>query len=332
MRSLKLSVLDLSLIPSGASSRQALANTLDLAKLAERLGFTRYWLSEHHNSEGLASAAPEILSAAVAQATERIRVGAGGIMLPNHSSLKVAENFRLLESLYPGRIDLSLGRAPGTDPLAAHLLRRSMSERDTFPEQLAELLAFLGEGFPKKHPYAKIAASPVDAGSPALWMLSSSGYGAQAAAQLGLGLAFAHHIHPEPAVPSLRHYLQNFVPSARLEAPQALICVAAVCADSTVEAERLATSFDLVRLRIEQNKGGKFPSPEEAAAYPYEAFEQQRILENRARFFVGTAESVRRQIMALAGEAGVSEVMVLTMVHDHQARRHSYELLAEAFQ
>jgi luciferase family oxidoreductase group 1 len=327
-----LSVLDLSLVPSGSSGRQALLNTLDLAQLADRLGYTRYWLSEHHNSVGLASSAPEILIGHVAGATRRLRVGSGGIMLPNHSSLKVAESFRMLEALHPGRIDLGLGRAPGTDMLTAQALRRSVMGRDTFPAQLDELLGFFSNHFPAGHPYERIIAVPEDAPSPPLWMLSSSGYGAQVAAQLGLGLAFAHHIHPDPAVGSMRFYREHFQPSAQFPKPQSILCVAAVCADSQAEAERLASSFDLVRLRIEQGRGGKFPSVEEAASYPYEAAEQQRIAENRARFFVGTPEKLRAEMTALAAEAGAEEVMVLTMVHDHQARRHSYERLAEAFE
>lgn len=330
MGPIKLSVLDLSPVSSGSSGRQALLNTLDLARLADRLGYTRYWMAEHHNSPGLASSVPEILIGHVADVTAHIRVGSGGIMLPNHSSLKVAETFRVLEALHPGRIDLGLGRAPGTDMLTAQALRRPAT-RDSFPQQLGELLAFLGGGFPEGHPYQPIIAIPEDAPSPQLWMLSSSGYGAQVAAELGMGLAFAHHINPDPAVAALRLYQQSFKPSAQFQGPQSILAVAAVCAEDQAEAERLAGSFDLVRLRIEQGRSGKFPSVEEAAAYPYGAAEQQRIRENRARFFVGTPDLLKTRITALAGEAGVEEVMVLTMAHDHGARLRSYGLLAEAF-
>ena len=330
--SIALSILDLSLVPSGSTGRLALLNTLDLARLADDLGYTRYWLSEHHNSPGLASSVPEVLIGHVADATSRIRVGSGGIMLPNHSSLKVAETFRFLEALHPGRIDLGLGRAPGTDRLTAQALRRTRVDRDTFPTQMEELLGFLGRGFPAGHPYEQIIAVPEDAPSPQLWMLSSSGYGAQVAAKLGLGLAFAHHIHPDPCAAVMRLYQQSFQPSQTyFKMPQSIVCAAAVCAETTAEAERLASSFDLVRLFIEQGRRGKFPSPEEAAAFPYEAAEQERILANRGRFFVGTPDKVKNDIVALAKEAGAAEVMVLTMVHDHQARRRSYEMLAEAF-
>src|SRR5665213_1565372 len=212
MPSLKLSVLDLSLVPSGQSGRQALLNTLNLAQKAEELGYTRYWLSEHHNSVGLASARPEILIGHVADATRRLRVGAGGIMLPNHSALAVAESFRLLEALHPGRIDLGLGRAPGTDALTAQALRRMPIGPDNFPQQMDELLGLFENRYAGSPTVHGIVAIPEDAPSPQLWMLSSSGYGGQVASELGLGLSFAHHIHPGPAVDSLRLYKQNFKP------------------------------------------------------------------------------------------------------------------------
>jgi luciferase family oxidoreductase group 1 len=331
MPPLKLSVLDLSPIATGQSGRQALLNTIDLAQWAEACGYTRYWLSEHHNSPGLASATPEILVGHVADATRSIRVGSGGIMLPNHSSLAVAEGFRLLEALHPGRIDLGLGRAPGTDALTAQALRRTPMGRDNFPEQLDELLGLFENRYAGPRPGQGIIAIPEDAPSPQVWMLSSSGYGGQVASALGIGLSFAHHIHPDPAVDCLKQYRQNFIPSNYFQAPRPMLCVAAVCAPTQGEAETLASSFDLVRLRIEKGISGKFPSAEEAAAYPYAAAEQQRILQNRERFFVGTPRAVKSQVSALAKAAGAEEVMVLTMVHDHQARRRSYALLAEAF-
>lgn len=331
MPQLKLSVLDLSPIPTGQSGRQALLNTVDLARWAEQCGYTRYWLSEHHNSSGLASATPEILAGHVAGATRTIRVGSGGIMLPNHSSLAVAEGFRLLEALHPGRIDLGLGRAPGTDALTAQALRRAPLGRDNFPDQLDELLGLFENRYAGSGPSPGVIAIPEDAGTPQVWMLSSSGYGGQVASALGLGLSFAHHIHPEPAVDCLRQYRQNFKPSVYFKVPRAMLSVAAVCAPTQAEAEALAGSFDLVRLRIERGISGKFPSVAESAAYPYDAADQQRIMQNRERFFVGTPGVVKSRISALAEDAGAEEVMVLTMVHEHQARRRSYALLAEAF-
>jgi luciferase family oxidoreductase group 1 len=328
---IQLSVLDLSPIATGSSGREALQNTLDLAKLCDQLGYTRYWMAEHHNTIGIASSVPEIMIGHVADVTTRMRVGSGGIMLPNHSSLKVAETFLALEALHPGRIDLGLGRAPGTDMLTAQALRRSADARDTFPQQLGELLAFFGHSFPEGHPYERVVATPSDGTPPQLWMLSSSGYGAQVAAQLGLGLAFAHHIHPDPAVGSLRFYREHFEPSTYFQKPQSILTVAVMCAETQERAEELATSFDLVRLRIEQGRMGRFPSIEEAKAYPYEAWEQQKIQENRARFFVGTPARVKKDLVLLAEEAQTDEIMVLSVCHDHQARRRSYELLAKAF-
>ena len=330
---LRLSILDLSPVPSGSSSRQALENTLDLARLADSLGYHRVWLAEHHNSEGVASSSPEVLIGHVSSVTTRLRVGAGGIMLPNHSSLKVAELFRTLEALHPGRIDLGIGRAPGTDGLTAMVLRRSQAAvaRDQFPEQLGELLAFLGDGFPADHPYRRLKAVPADAGPVPVWLLSSSGYGAQAASQLGLGLAFAHHIHPDPCVGSMRLYREQFQPSAAFPKPQSILTVAAVCAPTRGEAEDLASSFDLVRLRLGQGKTGPFPSVAEAKAYPYEAADQALIQLNRNRFFVGTAKDVKEQLMELSAECIADEVMVMTMVHEHALRRRSYELLAKEF-
>jgi luciferase family oxidoreductase group 1 len=330
--SLRLSVLDLSPVASGSTGAEALQNTLDLAKLTDRLGYYRYWLAEHHNSPGIASSVPEIMIGHVADVTTHIRVGSGGIMLPNHSSLQVAESFRVLEALHPGRIDLGIGRAPGTDAITAQALRRGKSLQDTFPQQLAELLAFFGGNFPEGHPYRSMLAVPEDAATPQLWMLSSSGYGAQVAAELGMGLAFAHHIHAEPAIASMQLYRKGFEASSYFASPQGILAVAAVCADTDALAEDLASSFDLTRLRIEQGKRGKFPSVAEAKAYPYEAFEQMRIQENRSRFFVGGPERIRSQISDLAAKAGVQEIMVLSMIHDHGARRRSYELIAKAFQ
>lgn len=331
---LRLSVLDLSPVPSGHSSSQALQNTLDLASLCDSLGYTRYWLAEHHNSPGVASSSPEVLIGAVAAVTQRLRVGAGGIMLPNHSSLKVAELFRTLEALYPGRIDLGLGRAPGTDMLTALALRRSQETvaRDLFPQQLGELMAFLGTAeFPAEHPYARITAVPGDVGMVPLWLLSSSGYGAQAAAQLGLGLAFAHHINPEPCLIACQHYRQQFQPSDIFPQPQVLLGVAVVCAPSQDEAELLASSFDLARLRLGQGKLGLFPSVAEAQAYPYDAAEQAMIRQNRERFFVGTPKDLKQRLNALAQEAGADELMLLTLIHDHELRRRSYDLMAQAW-
>jgi luciferase family oxidoreductase group 1 len=331
--SYRLSVLDLSPVPSGSTSTAALHNTLDLARLAEELGYTRYWLAEHHNTPLIASSTPEVMIGHVADVTSRIRVGSGGVMLPNHVPLKVAETFRVLEALHPGRIDLGLGRAPGTDQVTAYALRRSRAAMysDDFPEQLNELLGFLDGGFSGANPFQHVRAMPDDVPSPEIWLLGSSDFSAQLAAQLGLRFAFAHHIQPEPAISALRFYRQNFKPSPQLARPEALVAVSALCADTDERAEELARSHDLTLLRFRSGKMGRFPSVAEATEYPYTEQEREIIAFNRQRFFAGSAEKVRERLIRLADQAGVSEIMVTTMAHEHKDRRHSYELLAQGF-
>lgn len=332
-KTFRLSVLDLSPVSSGSSSTQALHNTLDLARLADTLGYERYWLAEHHNTALLASSSPEVMIGHVASVTERIRVGSGGIMLPNHTPLKVAETFRLLSALHPGRIDLGLGRAPGTDPLTALALRRSREAMgaDDFPQQLDDLLSFFSGVFPDNHPYRRIKAIPEDAETPEIWLLGSSDFSAIMAAQLGLGFAFAHHINPAPAVRALRLYQERFEPSLYLQEPRALLAASVICADSDEAAEELASSADLTWLRFHQNQRLPLPSVAEAKAYDYTPFERDFIESNRERLFVGSPQTVREQLGGLAEAAGVEEIMVTTLIHDHQERRHSYELLADVF-
>jgi luciferase family oxidoreductase group 1 len=330
----RLSVLDVSPVPSGTTPTQALANSVDIARLADTLGYTRYWLAEHHNTAGIASSSPEVMIAHIATQTERIRVGSGGIMLPNHSSLKVAETFKVLEALHPGRIDLGIGRAPGTDAATALALRRSpdVLRTDTFPAQLGELLAFLGDGIPEGHPLHGVTAVPRDGAAPELWMLGSSGYGAHVAAQLGMGFAFAHHINPAMAIQALRTYRDAFEPSDAMPEPTPILAVAVVCGETDDEAERLAATVDLVWLRIGQGRTGlPVPSLDEALAYQYTPAEEAQRQANRQRFWIGTPAGVSTRLDELARITGAPEVMVLTTVHDHEARRRSYELLANAF-
>jgi luciferase family oxidoreductase group 1 len=329
---LPLSVLDLSPIPAGANARDALANTVDLAQHAERLGCRRYWLAEHHNTASLASSAPEVLIGHVAAATSSIRVGSGGIMLPNHSALHVAEAFTLLEALHPGRIDLGIGRAPGTDGLTAYALRRSREalSAEDFPEQMAELGAFLGDGFPEEHPFRRITVSPVGIDPPDLWMLGSSDFGGRFAAQLGVGFAFAHHINPAPCVDTLRAYRERFQPSRRRAEPAAILAVSAVCAPTDAEAEELAATIDLMMVRFVQGRARVVPSVAEANAYVYSPDEEAIRRRNRARYLVGGVERVHAEIVRLAQAGGADEVMVTTMVPDHAARRRTYDLLSDA--
>ena len=330
----RLSVLDVSPVPSGTTPTQALANSVDIACLTDALGYTRYWLAEHHNTAGIASSSPEVMIAHIATQTDQIRVGSGGIMLPNHSALKVAETFKVLEALHPGRIDLGIGRAPGTDAKTALALRRSpeVLRTDTFPAQLGELLAFLGDGIPEGHPLHGVTAVPRDGAAPELWMLGSSGYGAHVAAQLGMGFAFAHHINPAMAIQALRTYRDSFEPSDAVPEPAPIVAVAVVCGETEDEAERLAATVDLVWLRIGQGRTGlPVPSLEEALAYEYSPAEEAQRQANRQRFWIGTADTVSSRLDELARITGAPEVMVLTTVHDHESRRRSYELLAKAF-
>ncbi|HLZ59871.1 MAG TPA: LLM class flavin-dependent oxidoreductase, partial [Ktedonosporobacter sp.] len=290
-----LSVLDLSPIDAGLSSGQALRNTIELARQAERLGYTRYWLAEHHNTGALASSSPEILIGQVAQATTSLRVGSGGVMLPNHAALKVAENFRVLEALYPGRIDLGIGRAPGTDPRTALALRRSGEhlDADDFGEQLADLFAFSGEGFPDGHPFRAVRAVPTDVELPPVWLLGSSDYSAQAAAMLGLGFAFAHHINPQAAEVATRLYQEQFAPTSFLKEPGTIIATSVICAETEEKVEDLVASMALTWVRMRTGRGGPIPSPKEARAYAYTPGELALAQSMRAQRIIGTPRIVK---------------------------------------
>jgi len=329
---LTLSVLDLSPVASGSNASQALRNTIELAERADQLGYNRYWLAEHHNMPGVASTSPEIMISQVARATTGIRVGSGGIMLPNHTPLKVVEGFKMLEALFPERIDLGIGRAPGTDPWTAQALRRSQIVRpEEFPQQLEELFAFAGEGFPEGHKFQNVKAVPTDVPLPPVWMLGSSDFGASLAAKLGLGFAFAHHINAQDAVKAMRIYREQFQPSAHLSEPRALLTTSAVCAETDEEAEYLAESLSLMILRLRSGKPGLLPSPEEALAYPYQDFEREFINSYRSLYFVGSPAKVKQGLLDLVEQTGADEVMLTTNIHDHSKRIRSYELLAEAF-
>lgn len=329
-----LSVLDLSPIDSGSTSTQALQNTLDLARRVDQLGYTRYWLAEHHNTSMLASSSPEIMIASVAQATNHLRVGSGGVMLPNHSPLRVAESFRVLEALHPGRIDLGIGRAPGTDQVTALALRRSEEAlgADDFPQQLAELLAFAGEGFPDGHPFRSVSASPSDVVLPPIWLLGSSGYSAQAAAALGVGFAFAHHINPLAALPAIRAYREQFQPSERLKEPKVIFATSVVCAETDERAEELAASMRLVWLRLQRGRTGPLPTPEEALAYPYTAAERAQMQTYNSRLTAGSPATVHAKLRKLVEQSGADELMIGAFIPGHENRVRSYELLAEAFE
>jgi luciferase family oxidoreductase group 1 len=331
--SVPLSVLDLSPVTTGTPGSVALRNSIDLARLADRLGYARYWVAEHHNIPTIASTAPEIMIGQIAAVTTRMRVGSGGVMLPNHAPLMVAERFKVLEALFPGRIDLGLGRAPGTDQITSLALRRRQDTRegDDFLERFQELILFETGGFPPNHPFASIRAMPADVPLPPIWLLGSSGYSAELAAHVGAGFSFAHHFSDYDPVAAMRSYRDAFKPSGWRATPYAILGVAAICADTDAEADRLALSADLHYVRRARGEYLELASPEEAAAYPYTATDRQRIEHNRARLIVGAPATVKERLTALVETCAAEEAMITTMVYDHAARKRSYELLAQAF-
>jgi luciferase family oxidoreductase group 1 len=322
------SVLDLIPVPAGHGARRALQNSLALAVAAEGLGYTRYWVAEHHNSPTMACPAPEVMIAHIASATRTMRIGSGGIMLPNHSPLRVAEVFRVLEALHPGRIDLGLGRAPGTDGVTAYALRRGAPGADDFPQQLGELLAYTELGFPADHPFASVAAEPRDIALPPIWILGSSEYGAQVAAAMGVGFAFARHLNPRGAAECIARYRDQFQPTGRIPEPRVIVATSAICADSTARAEDLAMSMALGVFRLRAGRPAPLPTPEEARAYTYGADEAEQVRRYRRAQIVGTPGEVRDQLSELVAHTGADELMLLAMVHGHAERLHSYELVA----
>lgn len=344
-RSLRLSVLDQSPVREGRTPAEAIRETLDIAQAADRLGYHRYWLAEHHSTPGLAGTAPEILIAEVANRTRRIRVGSGGVMLTHYSPLKVAEQFRLLETLHPGRIDLGLGRAPGGDGRAALALRRGAGppagiptpdpwaedEVAGFPDQVRDLIGFLGNDLPPEHRFATVRAMPAGPGVPEIWLLGSTDASAACAAHFGTAFSFAHFINADGGAAVTRAYARAFRPSPRLAAPQASAAVFAVCADTEAEAERLSRSRDLFIVRLYTGRAGPYPSVEEAEHYPYSPREQAIVHHARQRTVAGAPEQVRDRLLDLAAEYGVDELVVVTITHDPKARLRSYELVAEAF-
>lgn len=328
-----LSVLDLSFVTTQTPPSRALHRTIELAQAAERLGYARYWLAEHHSMPSIASSAPDIMIGAVAAATRTIRVGSGGIMLTNHAPLAIAERFKTLEALFPGRIDLGLGRAPGTDQMTAYALRRRMDERqgDDFLERLQELLLWESREFPEGHPFTKIQAMPSDARLPPIWLLGSSDYSAHLAGRIGSGYAFASHFSDHDAVAPMLAYRTAFEPVGALSEPYSIIAVAAVVAETDQEAERLSATYDLNWLRRARGQLMPLPSPEEAAAHPWTDQERAFVAQRRKRLFAGSPQTVVARLREFAGVTCASEVMVTSSIFDFDARVRSYELLMEAW-
>jgi luciferase family oxidoreductase group 1 len=324
---LPLSVLDLSPVGAGVAPSQAIRDSIELARTADALGYTRYWFAEHHNMVNIATSAPEVLIAHAAAVTTRIRLGAGGIMVPNHAPLHVVEVFRTLEALAPGRIDLGLGRAPGTDPVAAAALRRSESDVD---RQLAELLAFERGGFSPTHPFARISAMPSDAPARSIWMLGSTLAGASIAARLGMPYAFAGHFAMAHAVDAIAHYRARFEPSPALAAPYAILAVTAICADTDDAARRMAAP---VRIAIARNRTGRrapILSIEDALACeltPEEGAIADEFLTGAA---IGAPATVASHLRELARTTGADELMLSTLVPDLAARQHALQRIAAA--
>ncbi len=329
---MRLSVLDQSPIISGHAPAQAIAETIKLAQAAEQLGYYRYWLAEHHALAALADPCPEILVTRVAAATSTIRVGTGGVLLPYYSPLKVAEQFRMLEALYPRRIDLGIGRAPGGDQTTALAMGEGRYPgADNFPDQVQYLVAYLDDALPADHPFAKVKAMPAGPTAPEVWLLGSSDYSGALAAQLGLRFAFAHFISADGGDQVMRDYKHKFQPSPRESTPQALLTVFVICAETDAEAERRAASIDLRRLNMDYGINAPVPSQHEAETRAYTEVERTRMAYHRRRVVLGAPQTVQARLLALQQQFEADELMVITITGDYRTRLESYQRLAEVF-
>lgn len=328
----RLSVLDQSPIISGHTAAHAVHETIRLAKEAERLGYHRYWLAEHHSVSALADPCPEILVARVAAETTTLRVGTGGVLLPYYSPFKTAEQFRMLEALYPGRIDLGIGRAPGADRMTALAMGEGRYHgAEQFPEQVQYLVAYLDDALPADHPFAKVKANPAGPTAPPVWLLGSSDYSGALAAELGLGFAFAHFISADEGESVMRDYKRRYQPSARAPQPHALVCVFAICAATDAEAERLAQSIDLRRLNMDYGVNQPVPTLAEAERYPYTPADRARIAHHRRRVVLGSPRRVQARLLEIQAAFEADELMVITITGDYDSRMNSYRLIAETF-
>ncbi|PLR97691.1 LLM class flavin-dependent oxidoreductase [Bacillus sp. T33-2] len=329
---MQLSVLDQSPIPKGSNASIALHNSLNLAKAAEKLGYTRFWLAEHHNTNGLASSSPEVIIAHIASNTSRIRVGSGGVLLPQYSPYKVAENFKTLEALFPGRVDLGIGRSPGGSPETRLALtdgiRKSLNE---FPRQLSNLQGFLHDSLPNGHPFESVKATPLTETVPQLWNLGISHRGARVAGEHGVGFTYGHFINPVNGKRAIEEYKNGFQPSPSLEKPIWNVCIFVVCADTEAEAESLALSQDIWLLNVEKGLDTRIPSLSEARSAFLSAEDQEKIGQNRKRMIIGTPQKVKRGLLQLNEDYKTDEFIIVTNVFDMAARVRSYELLAKEF-
>jgi luciferase family oxidoreductase group 1 len=325
-RMVPLSVLDLSPVPEGSSTGDALRNSADLARHAEALGYARYWMAEHHNMPGIASAATAVALAHVAAATATIRVGAGGIMLPNHAPLLIAEQFGTLAALHPGRIDLGLGRAPGTDQIAARAMRRNLTaDENQFPQDVVELMRY----FEPPQPGQRLLAVPGAGEAVEVWILGSSGYGAQLAAMLGLPYAFASHFAPAMMRDAIAIYRERFRPSERLAEPHVMLGVNVFAADSDAEARRLFSSLQQAFLNLRRGRPGKLPAPVDSMETLLEPYGRAMLEDALSCSVVGGPETVRDGLRAIVASTGADELMITAQIYDHAARKRSFEILAD---
>jgi len=329
---LALSVLDQAPVADGSTAAEALRQTLDLAGATEAMGYRRYWVAEHHGTRSLAATAPEVLVGAVAGATSRIRVGSGGVLLSHYSPLKVAETFRTLSGLYPGRIDLGVGRTPGADPVTEAALQYlpGVPGDERYVDKVVDLIGFLHDRLEPGHPFERVTAMPDGVPPPRLWMLGSSSHSGAVAAYLGQPFAFAHFITTSFGPQVMDAYRRGFQPSEPGGEPEALVAVGVMCAETDSEAARLARSAEVWGLRPEGTERGPLLSAEDAAARPLTELEEAKVAQARAARVVGSPGRVRDALVTLAESYGVDELMIVTVCHDPVARRRSYELVAEA--
>jgi luciferase family oxidoreductase group 1 len=330
---MRLSVLDLIPVPAGSTPAEAVRASIDLARFADELGMHRYWFAEHHNAAGIASSAPDVMIAAAAAATKRIRLGSGGVMLPNHSALAIAETFRVLHALHPDRIDLGIGRAPGTDNKTALALRRSpeLLGAEGFPEQLDELVRLLTEDPDPDLAFGPLKAIPTRVPPPELWLLGSGGDGAMLAARRGLGFAFAHHFSPDDTVRFTRAYREAFRPSRFRSEPEIIVATSVICGDDDAHADRLASSGELSWLRFGRGvRDLPLPSVEEALSYEYDADEEELRRGGSRRQIRGGPARVADALRDLAEATGADEIMITSHIHDHEERKRSYARVVEA--
>jgi luciferase family oxidoreductase group 1 len=328
----QLSILDQSPVISGHGARRAIEETLALARRADELGYHRYWLAEHHAIAALADPCPEVLLARLGAETRRMRVGTGGVLLPYYSAFRTAETFRMLEALYPGRIDLGVGRAPGGDARTAQAVGGgTFPDAARFPEQLWQLAAHLDGTLPDDHPFKRVRLQPEVDTVPEVWLLGSSDYSGALAAELGLPFAFAHFINPRGGDQVARLYRQNFKATEKRPRPRVLVCTFAICAETDDEAERLAAPIDLRRLHMALNIDAPVPTAEEAARHRYSDDERRHVMSQRARAVIGGPEKSKKELTNLVQRYAADELMILTITGDYASRRRSYELLIDAF-